>query len=152
MEYQTQCPSAGNSAANPFLATMAAWAGWLGMLVAVVASLIGILLLETVNYIEHYGLTRAKLPSGRFEPVNPTHSWNSDHEMGRIFLYELTRHSDHHFKSQRKYQVLRHMDESPQLPYGYPTSIILAFIPPVWMRLMNDRAIAATRSRDFKTL
>ena len=121
-------------------------AGPTGVLLAVVTALIGILLLETVNYIEHYGLVRQQLASGRFEPVNPTHSWNSDHEMGRIFLYELTRHSDHHFKSQRKYQVLRHMDESPQLPFGYPTSIILAFIPPLWMRIMNNRALAAAKT------
>ncbi len=109
------------------------------VLILIVASVIGILLLESVNYIEHYGLVRNQLASGRYEPVNPTHSWNSDHQMGRIFLYELTRHSDHHFKSTRKYQVLRHMDDSPQLPYGYPASIILAMIPPLWMRIMHKR-------------
>lgn len=102
-------------------------------------ALFGILMLESVNYIEHYGLRRKKLPSGRYEPVSPRHSWNSDHEAGRIFLYELTRHSDHHYKATRKYQVLRHFDESPQLPFGYPTSIILSLLPPVWFRIMNPR-------------
>lgn len=76
-------------------------------------------------------------PSGRYEPVLPTHSWNSDHELGRIFLYELTRHSDHHYKATRKYQVLRHWDDSPQLPYGYPTSILMALVPPLWFRVMD---------------
>ncbi len=109
------------------------------VLVILAASIVGILLLESVNYIEHYGLVRQQLPSGRYEPVNPTHSWNSDHQMGRIFLYELTRHSDHHYKSTRKYQVLRHMDESPQLPFGYPASIILALVPPLWMWIMDGR-------------
>ncbi len=114
---------------------------WKGLLGAIAVAVVGFLLLETVNYIEHYGLRRNILPNGRPEPVSPRHSWNSDHELGRIFLYELTRHSDHHFKSTRKYQILRHMDESPQLPFGYPTSIVLALIPPIWFRLMNKRVL-----------
>ncbi|TNE56338.1 MAG: alkane 1-monooxygenase [Bacteroidetes bacterium] len=124
-------------------------AGWLigialvfglkGLLGALCIAGVGILLLETINYVEHYGLRRRVLPSGRPEPVTPAHSWNSNHEMGRIFLYELTRHSDHHYKATRKFQILRHLDESPQLPFGYPTSIILALIPPVWFRIMNTR-------------
>lgn len=117
------------------------WAifGWKGFIAAVAVALIGILLLETINYVEHYGLRRRMLDSGRPEPVGPEHSWNSDHELGRIFLYELTRHSDHHFKATRKYQILRHMDESPQLPFGYPTSILLALVPPLWFSLMHPR-------------
>jgi len=113
--------------------------GWKGLLGAGAIAMVGFLLLETVNYIEHYGLRRQILPNGRPEPVSPRHSWNSDHELGRIFLYELTRHSDHHFKSTRKYQILRHLDESPQLPFGYPTSILLALMPPIWFRLMDKR-------------
>ena len=106
---------------------------------ALAIALIGILLLETINYIEHYGLRRQILPSGRPEPVSPAHSWNSNHELGRIFLYELTRHSDHHYKATRKYQILRHLDESPQLPFGYPTSVLLALVPPLWFRVMHPR-------------
>jgi alkane 1-monooxygenase len=106
---------------------------------ACAVALIGILLLESVNYLEHYGLRRNKLASGQYEPVTPRHSWNSDHELGRIFLYELTRHSDHHFKATRKYQNLRHMDESPQLPYGYPTSLLMCLVPPLWFRVMNPK-------------
>jgi alkane 1-monooxygenase len=113
--------------------------GLKALLGALGVALIGILLLETVNYIEHYGLRRNPLPSGRPEPVSPRHSWNSDHELGRIFLYELTRHSDHHYKATRKYQILRHIDESPQLPFGYPTSIVMALIPPVWFRVMDKK-------------
>lgn len=114
------------------------WAfGPAGLLGAVSIAVVSFLLLETINYIEHYGLLRRQMPGGRYEPVNPTHSWNSDHELGRIFLYELTRHSDHHYKANRKYQVLRHMDESPQLPFGYPTCMMIAALPPVWFRLMN---------------
>lgn len=122
-----------------YLSTIGFLFGWKMVLFAITIAAIGFLLLESVNYIEHYGLMRKKLPSGRYENVMPTHSWNSNHEVGRILLYELTRHSDHHFKSTRKYQVLRHFDESPQLPYGYPNSILLALIPPLWFRLMNKK-------------
>lgn len=104
---------------------------------AIAIAVVGFLLLESVNYIEHYGLRRKLLPSGRYEPVMPRHSWNSNHELGRIFLYELTRHSDHHYKATRKYQTLRHFEDSPQLPTGYPGSILTALLPPLWFRLIK---------------
>ena len=122
-----------------WLAGVFAFTGWRGLLGAVAVAVVGFLLLETINYVEHYGLRRRLLDSGRPEPVGPQHSWNSDHEVGRILLYELTRHSDHHFKATRKYQILRHLDESPQLPYGYPTSIVMAMLPPLWFAVMNPR-------------
>lgn len=100
---------------------------------------IGILLLETVNYIEHYGLERKLLPSGEYERVTPRHSWNSDHYVGRIVLFELTRHSDHHYKATRKFQILRHLDESPQLQLGYPGSMLLSLVPPLWFQIMNKK-------------
>lgn len=100
------------------------------------AALIGILLLETVNYIEHYGLRRKK-KGDLYERPLPIHSWNSDHPLGRLILLELTRHSDHHYLASRKYQMLRHFDESPQLPAGYPAMMVLAFFPPLWFRVMH---------------
>ncbi len=109
------------------------------IVVAFVAGIVGFLLLETINYIEHYGLKRKKLPSGRYERVTEKHSWNSNHILGRILLYELTRHSDHHYKSTKEYQILEFHDESPQLPFGYPTSMVLSFIPPLWFSIMNKR-------------
>ena len=107
---------------------------------ALAIAVIGFLLLESVNYIEHYGLRRKLLANGRYEHVGPQHSWNSDHELGRIFLYELTRHSDHHYKATRKYQTLRHLDESPQLPTGYPGAILTALVPPLWFRMMKTES------------
>jgi alkane 1-monooxygenase len=109
------------------------------------AALIGILLLETVNYIEHYGLRRKK-NGDTYERPLPIHSWNSDHPLGRLILLELTRHSDHHYLASRKYQVLRHFDESPQLPAGYPAMMALAFFPPLWFRVM-DREIERLKQR-----
>ena len=111
--------------------------GWKVIPFAIAIAVIGFLLLETVNYIEHYGLQRKLLANGKYEIVQPWHSWNSNHDLGRIYLYELTRHSDHHYKANRKYQILRHFDESPQLPLGYPGSMITALVPPLWFKLMN---------------
>jgi alkane 1-monooxygenase len=103
------------------------------------AAFIGILLLETVNYIEHYGLQRKQNASGNYERALPIHSWNSSHPIGRLMLFELSRHSDHHYLASRKYQILQHHDDAPQLPTGYPGSMILALVPPVWFYVMNKK-------------
>lgn len=103
------------------------------------AAVFGMLLLETVNYIEHYGLSREKLSALRYEKAEPQHSWNSDHVVGRLLLFELSRHSDHHAHPHRKYQILKHHDQSPQLPTGYPGMMLLSTIPPLWFRIMNPR-------------
>jgi len=120
--------------------------GLTGMLFALGAAIVGFLLLETVNYIEHYGLLRKKLPSGRYERVKEIHSWNSNHVVGRIVLYELTRHSDHHYKSSKKYQILDYHDISPQMPYGYPTSMVMSFLPVLWFKIMNPRIPAEMKT------
>lgn len=112
--------------------------GWSTLLLFLGSTFIGILLLETVNYIEHYGLRRKKKEKG-YERPQPIHSWNSNHPIGRLLLLELSRHSDHHFIASRKYQVLRHFDESPQMPTGYPGMMLLAFVPPLWFRFMNRK-------------
>ena len=117
-----------------------------GLLFALSAAIVGFLLLETVNYIEHYGLMRKRLPSGRYERVKEVHSWNSNHVVGRIVLYELTRHSDHHYKSSKKYQLLDYHDISPQMPYGYPTSMVMSFLPPLWFKVMNPRIPAEMKT------
>ena len=106
---------------------------------ALIVGVMSFLFLETINYVEHYGLQRKQLPSGRYERVQTHHSWNSNHIIGRIVLYELTRHSDHHFKASKKYQVLENKTESPQLPFGYPTAILVAMCPPLWFKVMNPR-------------
>jgi alkane 1-monooxygenase len=116
------------------------------------AALQGILLLETVNYIEHYGLQRKQLAEGRWERAMPVHSWNSDHVIGRVMLFELSRHSDHHYLASRKYQVLRHHDDSPQMPTGYPGMMILATLPPLWFRVMNKRVQRLQAASYDKTL
>ena len=113
--------------------------GTLTLTFAAASAVVSFILLETINYIEHYGLLRKKLASGRYERVREIHSWNSNHTIGRIVLYELTRHSDHHYKASKKYQLLDCHEESPQMPFGYPTSMVLALIPPLWFKVMNKR-------------
>ncbi|MDG2396635.1 MAG: alkane 1-monooxygenase [Flavobacteriaceae bacterium] len=113
--------------------------GFSGIIIGASVAVISFLMLETINYIEHYGLSRKKSSSGRYERVQTQHSWNSEHYIGRIVLYELTRHSDHHYKTSKKYQFLENKIESPQLPFGYPTSMIIAMIPTIWFSIMNKQ-------------
>ena len=122
-----------------YLALVFVFFGSPGLLFAILSGIVGFILLETVNYIEHYGLLRLKTESGRYERVQKVHSWNSNHVIGRLVLYELTRHSDHHYKSSKKYQVLDCHEESPQMPYGYPTSMLISLCPPLWFKIMNKR-------------
>lgn len=105
-------------------------------------AVIGIFLLETVNYLEHYGLRRQKLPNGRYERVRAGHSWNSNTVIANVFLFHLQRHSDHHANPMRRYQALCHADEAPQLPGGYGTMLLLAICPPLWRRVMDPRVLA----------
>lgn len=112
--------------------------GWTVTGYFVLAAVMGFLLLETVNYIEHYGLSRSK-KGEVYERVMPQHSWNSNHIIGRLVLFELSRHSDHHYIASRKYQILRHIDESPQMPTGYPGMMLLATLPPLWFYVMNKK-------------
>ena len=105
----------------------------------VMAAGFGALLLETVNYIEHYGLLRQKVSNNRYEDVRPMHSWNSNHLVGRVMLFELTRHSDHHANPHKKYQILENHNENPQLPGGYPGMMLLSLIPPLFFWIMNPR-------------
>jgi len=120
-----------------YIALVLSLVGINNALIVILTGTMGFLLLETINYIEHYGLRRGISKSGGYERVKPKHSWNSNHEIGRIMLYELTRHSDHHYKSLKKYQILDHHDESPQLPLGYPGSMLMSLIPPLWFKVVN---------------
>jgi alkane 1-monooxygenase len=120
---------------------------WLGPTVLpalVVAALVAITLLEAVNYLEHYGMLRARVGARdheRWERVDPSHSWNSNNIATNVLLYHLQRHSDHHANPTRRYQVLRDYAESPVLPTGYAGMILLALAPPAWRRVMDHRVV-----------
>ncbi|HEX6859070.1 MAG TPA: alkane 1-monooxygenase [Caulobacteraceae bacterium] len=121
---------------------LTAWLGWIVLPFLVLQAAYGASLLEVVNYIEHYGLLRAKDPkTGRYVRCSPEHSWNSNHIVTNLFLYQLQRHSDHHANPMRRYQALRHFDESPQLPSGYASMLLLAYVPPLWRLVMDKRVV-----------
>lgn len=115
---------------------------WLGVGVFFIQSFVAFTLLEIINYIEHYGLHRRKMSTGKYERVTPEHSWNSNYFLTNMFLFQLQRHSDHHAYAARRYQVLRHYDESPQLPFGYATMFVIALFPALWKTIMNPRVKA----------
>lgn len=142
---------------NPFwrygalmlLALAVAWVvgGWLGLGLFVFQAYVAIWQLELVDYIEHYGLSRKHLGDGKYEHVKPHHSWNAAHRATNWFLINLQRHSDHHYKPDRRFPLLQTYDanEAPQLPYGYPAMTALALIPPLWFRVMNPKVRAWRR-------
>ncbi len=142
------------SVENPFLvyailqAGMLALAlilgGWAGLGLVLFQAIVAIWQLELVNYIEHYGLTRQHLGEGRYEHVLPRHSWNAAHRASNWLLINLQRHSDHHYKPDRRFPLLQNhrAEEAPQLPYGYPVMTSLALVPPLWRRVMNPRVRA----------
>ena len=122
-----------------FILTIYYFFGTMSALLFVLAAFMGGLLLETVNYIEHYGLSRNPTTEEQYERVQPHHSWNSNHIIGRLMLFELSRHSDHHYLASRKYQILRSFDNAPQMPTGYPGMILLSLFPPLWFKIMHQQ-------------
>jgi alkane 1-monooxygenase len=116
--------------------------GWEILPYLLLQAVLGAGLLETVNYIEHYGLLRERRPGGRYRRCTPRDSWNSDRLVTNIFLFHLQRHSDHHANPGRRYQTLRSSDEAPQLPAGYAAMVVLAVVPPLWRRVMDKRVLA----------
>jgi len=136
-----------NDVLNAWLMSLVFW----GVMVAVfgpglipfivIQAIYGFSLLESVNYLEHYGLLRQKTANGRYERCTPEHSWNSDHLVTNLFLYHLQRHSDHHAYPTRRYQALRSLDRAPNLPSGYASLIGVTYCPPVWRKLMDHRVL-----------
>ncbi len=125
-----------------FWGAVAGFFGPLGFALMILWSAIAILLLETINYVEHYGLARRQREDGRYERVQPEHSWNSPHRLTGYYLFALPRHADHHYAANRPYWKLRHMPEGPQLPAGYATMVLVALVPPLWFAVMDKRVDA----------
>jgi len=118
--------------------------GVAGILLFAVQAMLGILYLEIIDYVEHYGLVRKHLGGGKYEPVAPRHSWNSNHKFTNWMLINLQRHSDHHYKPARRFPLLQTFDEAdaPQLPYGYPIMAAIACNPRAFRRMMNPKVRA----------
>ncbi|WP_375259956.1 alkane 1-monooxygenase [Citreimonas sp.] len=129
------------------LALAAILGGWTGLGLFALQAGVAVWQLELVNYVEHYGLTRKHLGEGKYEHVQPRHSWNASHRASNWLLINLQRHSDHHYKPDRRFPLLQTYpeDEAPQLPYGYPVMTMAAMVPPIWRRVMNPRVRAWRR-------
>lgn len=139
------------TAENPFLRyallqggmiLLAYWlGGWQGLGLFLFQAFIAVWQLELVNYVEHYGLTRRHLGEGKYEHVQPRHSWNATHKASNWLLINLQRHSDHHYKPDRRFPLLQNHAETdaPQLPYSYPVMTSMALLPKIWRRVMNRR-------------
>ncbi len=124
-------------------AALVAWLGWSVLPFLLATSLWANFQLTSANYVEHYGLLRVRGPDGRIERCQPRHSWNSNHLFSNWATFHLQRHSDHHAHPQRRYQSLRHFDEAPQLPSGYFGMFPLAYVPPLWFAVMDERLLAS---------
>ncbi len=122
-------------------ATLIAMFDWVMIPFLLIHNFVGQYMLTQANYVEHYGLKRVKKPTGRYEPCEPHHSWNTNHIVSNLMLFHLQRHSDHHANPMRPYQSLRNFENLPQLPSGYPGSFALAAIPPLWFRIMNPKVL-----------
>ena len=150
-EMQARAGRKASDLSNPFwrygaLAlgfVLLAWVvgGWAGIGLFIIQAIGAILLLEAINYVEHYGLVRRRLENGKYEPQRAHHSWNSNHRVTNYLLINLQRHADHHARPVRRYPLLQSLDEgqAPHLPYGYTIMALMAFIPPLWRRVMNKR-------------
>ena len=123
-------------------ALVVAWGGWLALPFLLIHHVIAYWQLTSANYIEHYGLLREQQDDGRYERCQPHHSWNSNHVLSNLVLFHLQRHSDHHKNPLRRYQSLRHYEDLPSLPNGYLGMFLLAWVPPLWFRVMDKRLMA----------
>jgi alkane 1-monooxygenase len=105
------------------------------MLIAfLIQAVLAIILLEYVNYLQHYGLHREI--DGRQTEM---HSWEHRGVWSRWTLLELPLHPAHHLKASAPMWELRAYKASPQLPCGYYACLWLAIFPPLWKRIMGKR-------------
>jgi alkane 1-monooxygenase len=147
-----------NQVLGPLVLTAIWWGalcaalGWSAAPFLVAASFWSNFQLTSANYLEHYGILRGTDPvTGKPETVLPCHSWNSNHIFSNLVLFHLQRHSDHHAHPLRRYQTLRHFDAVPRLPSGYASMFVIAWIPPLWFFVMNERLLESV-GRDHRRI
>ena len=120
------------------LVVLLAIGNWKLLVFWLVQGAFAVWLLETVNYIEHYGLQRRTGADGRPEPFGVGHAWNADHVISNSLLANLQRHSDHHVHASKPFAQLEALP-GPQLPTGYSGCLLLASLPPLWFAVMHRR-------------
>lgn len=115
------------------LKTLALW--WL-------SSIIANLLLHSVDYIEHYGLLRPKNEDGHYAAFKSHHAWDTASVATNVHLYNLGLHSHHHMKASVPFQDLSEQPACKNMPYGYSVMFLLAFVPFIYIPMMNKRLSA----------
>jgi alkane 1-monooxygenase len=123
--------------------------GYMGLIFVLAYSFVSVFMLETINYIEHYGLQRSKDENGIYEPINIKHSWNAPHRYTNYILFKLQRHSDHHANAYKPYQILSSFKDSPTMLGGYSLALITAYCPPVWFKAYDPIVKAVKEDRDI---
>jgi alkane 1-monooxygenase len=98
------------------------------------------------DYVQHYGLMRARGPDGKYVPVSDRHSWNSPHWFSSALMLNATRHSDHHARPAQHYPALDIADQAPILPRPLPLMASIALVPPLWRKIMDPRVARMTHA------
>jgi len=115
---------------------------WTGIALFILQAGIAVFMLETVSYIEHYGLLRSKRADGKYEAMSPTNSWDCYGRFSNYLVFQLQRHADHHSFPTRAFSKLQTAGDAPKLPVGYPWLIGIAMAPFLWRRIMDPRVMA----------
>lgn len=116
-------------------------AGFAGALFFVALSMFTGAQILLSDYVQHYGLQRLILPSNRYEPVGPHHSWNAPKGFSSYLMMNAPSHSEHHMHPARPYESLDPEANVPTLPFSMPIMGCIAMVPPVWFRMMDRRAL-----------
>ena len=126
--------------------------GMPGIIFFVGQGLIALIVTHLINYIQHYGLKRRKINGDRYEKFGDAHAWNCNFMISNLVTFCLPRHSDHHLNPRRPYQLLRHIEESPQMPMGYFGMFFMALVPSLWFKVMNPRILLYDSEKSQKSL
>ena len=114
------------------------FAGWKGITFWLMQSLMALMLVAAIDYVEHWGLQRHEL-NGRYERLGPPHIWDCANRLSDALLFNLPRHSSHHLEPSLNSDALYHVPESPQMPTGYAGMTLLASVPPLFRKIMTPR-------------
>ncbi|MEO0390353.1 MAG: alkane 1-monooxygenase [Pseudomonadota bacterium] len=99
------------------------------------------------DYVQHYGLRRRILPTGKAEPIGVAHSWNAPQWASSAMMLNAPRHSDHHLRPALAFPALELDSDMPVLPHSLPVMAVVALFPPLWRRVMDPRVDAVQAGR-----
>ena len=113
-------------------------AGFSGLVFVLTQAAVAIILTEAVDYIQHYGLMREQ-EDGKTQPIQPEHSWNSRHAVGDWTTFNIGLHSHHHTSGTTPYPELSQQQEHHEMPGNYAVMILMALLPLLWFKVMDER-------------